>query len=470
MPKAASADPADILFLKTINKYRLVKKGSKVLVGFSGGTDSVCLLDLFQFHSRELGITVAACHVNHGLRGRESDRDETFARRFCAGRDIEFHSVKLDVKKYAKKNKLSLETAARECRYRVFRETAEKAGASLIATAHHQGDLAETLLYRIFRGTGISGLVSIPVKRDNIIRPLLHIPAEWVRARVKRRKLPHVEDRSNKDTDFDRNYIRKKIVPVVSKRFPAFAEKAAGLAEIAAEEERYWEEKLRELDRYVKITENGSELDKKIFRDRVPEALLRRKVRELLRDCGDTADVRVGTGLIERVIGAGQAGEGNKTVFRAKGIRILSSYNNICFLQETKKFHKQAKHVTLKDRVKVECDGYSLSFSGPVSGNDRRGKDRMVFASGGMDGVTVRCRRDGDRIRLEGGGTKKVKDYLIDLKVPLAVRERVSVIESPGGKVIAVFVPEHGFRVSGDFYVREGSGRVTSVTAGPGGN
>jgi tRNA(Ile)-lysidine synthase len=451
---APSPAPADRVFLETIKNNRLIEKGDRVLVGFSGGADSACLLDLFITYAKQLKITVAACHVNHLLRGKDSDRDEMFAHDFCSERNVEFVSCRVDVKKYSKKNGLSLETAARECRYDAFLAAAGETGANKIATAHHRDDLAETLLYRIFKGTGISGLASIPVRRDNIIRPLLYLSKKQIVDRVEKRKLPFVKDLSNDDESFDRNYIRKTVVPAIEKRFPGFSGKAAELAALAADEEKFWEKRTAELDRYVKEENGGFILDKKVFRDGVPAALIRRKVRGILRQVGGNA--YIGSDLIERVLGFRNDVRGNKTVFRAGGLRVLSSYNNLCFLKEPKKFHKETKHVKLKEPVTVTFGNYGLTFSGVGEYKPVNDKDRMIFEASGAGSVTVRRRKDGDRIRIGGSKTKKIQDLLVDGKVPMIDRENTIVIEGPGGKVIALYVPGTGFRVSEEFYVMEG--------------
>ena len=198
MNKVVPVHPAQQTFLDTVKKYRLFGKNDTVLVGFSGGPDSVCLLDML-LTAKERPSSVIACHVNHLLRGAESARDEKFAREFCGKRGVRFVCHRIDVKGYAKKSGMSVETAARECRYAVFQEAMEETGADRIATAHHQDDLAETLLYRIFRGTGVSGLTSIPVRRGNIIRPLLYVPRETILDYVRSKGLDFVTDSSNGD-------------------------------------------------------------------------------------------------------------------------------------------------------------------------------------------------------------------------------------------------------------------------------
>lgn len=460
MRKDAIVHPAHKTFLDTVLKYHLIEKNDKILVGFSGGPDSVCLLDLILSGGTPLS-RVIACHVNHRLRGAESDRDEKFAKEFCEKRGVRFVCRRVDVKGYAKKKKLSLETAARECRYSIFQEVLKETGADRIATAHHQDDLAETLLYRIFRGTGVSGLTSIPVRRVNIIRPLLYVSRESILDYVRAKGLDFVTDSSNDNDDFDRNYIRKNIMPAIEKRFPAFREKISDLAEIASEEEQCWDEQTARLGKYIKETADGTVMSKKIFRDEVPAALIRRLVREILRglNTGWTNSVQTGKELIDRTVRFGKTFQGNKTVFRSGELRVLSSYDSLIFQKSLKgpeKFHKKAKYVKLRDKMSVPFGDFRLTFRLTDDPSVPDEKDRMVFAPGTVSEVLLRKKEDGDRIRIKGRKTKKLKEIFIDGKVPLPLREKAAVIEARSGGIIAVYIPERGFRVSEDFYIRRG--------------
>lgn len=455
-----SVHPVQKTFLETVSKYRLIGKNDRVLVGFSGGPDSVCLLELILSCFGNKGVETVACHVNHMLRGAESDRDEKFTREFCGKKGVRYISRGVDVKDYAKKNKLSLETAARECRYAVFQEALIETGATKIATAHHQDDLAETLLYRVFRGTGVSGLTSIPVKRGNIIRPLLYVSRESILDFVRSKDLEFVTDSTNENDDFDRNYIRKNVMPAIGKRFPAFRDKISDLSRLASDEEQFWDEQTSRLGKYVSDTPDGTVLSKQIFRDKVPEALVRRLVRNILRGMNEgwNAGVQAGLDLIEKTVRFGRMRQGNKTVFRSEKLRVLSSYDSLIFQKplKSKKLHKKAKYVKLRGKTDVDFGGFSLAFSASGELLVPAEKNDMVFAPGETGEVVLRPKQDGDRIRIKGDKTKKLKEIFIDGKVPLILREQSIVIEGPKGKVVAVYIPERGFRVSEDFYIRRG--------------
>lgn len=156
--------------IKAITEHQLLEDTDKIVVGLSGGADSVALVHYLKF---VLKYTVVACHVNHNLRGDESERDMQFVKRLCKKWDIPLVVESVDITAIAQQNRLSLEQAGRQVRYGAFDRCAQKHMANKIATAHTLSDNAETMLYNLTRGTGLKGLCGIPIKRGNIVRPLL---------------------------------------------------------------------------------------------------------------------------------------------------------------------------------------------------------------------------------------------------------------------------------------------------------
>ncbi len=183
-----------------------------ITAALSGGADSVCLLLVLNELSAEMGFSLKACHVNHMIRGDESDRDEMFCRKLCERLDIPITVYKCDIPAYAKKSGLSLELAARDIRYRKLYECA---GNGKIATAHTLSDNAETVIHNLIRGTGLKGLCGIPPVRDNIIRPLIGITREQVEQFLEIRDQDYVTDSTNLSDDYTRNRIRHKIIPEI---------------------------------------------------------------------------------------------------------------------------------------------------------------------------------------------------------------------------------------------------------------
>ena len=215
---------------------QLLTRKDAVLVGFSGGADSVCLLHFLHYLSKEKHFRLAALHVNHGLRGRAAQADARFCKQWCAERGIEFFSAKAAVAKTAQTYKLSPEHAARKARYAVFLRIARRWGATKLALGHHLDDQAETILLNMLRGTKAKGLAGIPVRRPlakgiEIVRPLLCITREETEAYLQQNGLTHITDESNFDDKFTRNWIRAVLLPLLLTKQPQFKKHIAQMAQ-----------------------------------------------------------------------------------------------------------------------------------------------------------------------------------------------------------------------------------------------
>lgn len=192
---------------KTIEKYNMIQKSERVMVGLSGGADSVSLLLCLY----RLGYSVSACHINHQLRGNESLRDEQFCVDLCDKLDIPIQVTRIDVKAYCNEHSCSVEEGARELRYQIFSQS----DADKIATAHTLSDCLETTVFNLARGTGLKGLCSIPPTRGNIIRPLIECTREDIESFLQSEYQDYVTDSTNLETEYSRNKIRHKIIPIL---------------------------------------------------------------------------------------------------------------------------------------------------------------------------------------------------------------------------------------------------------------
>ena len=201
--------------LKTIHQFNMLSKGDRVLVAFSGGADSVTLLHFLAMNAHELGITVSAAHVNHMLRGDESDRDEQFCYDFCDALNVPLYIKSVDINALSKKQKLSHETCARNVRYDFFGQITAGADNYMIATAHTLSDCCETLLLNLARGSSMTGLRSIPPRRGKIIRPLIECTREEIEDYIAQNGLRYVTDSTNLTDEYTRNIIRHNIIPVL---------------------------------------------------------------------------------------------------------------------------------------------------------------------------------------------------------------------------------------------------------------
>ncbi len=215
--------------------------GGTILCAVSGGRDSVCLLHYLHSISDECGFSVAAAHYNHHMRPT-AQRDEDFVRDLCRTLHVPFYTDGADVVAVAAETGRGVEETGRALRYAYLEELAETIGAQRIATAHHMGDQAETVLLNLLRGTGPEGLAGIPPVRGRLIRPLLNTPRQEIELYLQRHGLGHVEDETNDSMAFSRNRLRQTVLPELEKINPALRQNIARTAAIVRGEDRYLNE------------------------------------------------------------------------------------------------------------------------------------------------------------------------------------------------------------------------------------
>ncbi len=206
--------------LKTLSDHKMLENTNEIVVGFSGGADSVCLLHVLNSFKDRLGYSLKAVHINHGIRGDEADSDENFARDFCLKNDIPFETFRFKCIKESEKTKESLEECGRRLRYESFNKVC--GDTSKIATAHNANDNAETIIFNIARGTSVKGVCGIPYTRDNIIRPLLNCSRKEIDGYCNENGLSFVTDSTNLGVEYTRNKIRHLIMPVLEEINPAY--------------------------------------------------------------------------------------------------------------------------------------------------------------------------------------------------------------------------------------------------------
>ncbi|HLR36336.1 MAG TPA: tRNA lysidine(34) synthetase TilS, partial [Tissierellales bacterium] len=205
--------------LETIRNYNLIDEGDQVVIGVSGGPDSMALLYILLDIKKVIPFNIYVAHVNHGVRGEAANKDEEFVRNICKDLNFPFYSIKVNMYEYAKDHNMTGEEAGRKLRYDFFKKVLKKHGRGKIAVAHNKNDQAETLIMRFMRGTGIDGLKGIPYKRGNIIRPLLEINRDEIEAYIGENKIDTRLDKTNLEPIYNRNKIRLELMPYIEENF-----------------------------------------------------------------------------------------------------------------------------------------------------------------------------------------------------------------------------------------------------------
>ena len=243
--------------LKTIKKYELIENGDTIVVGVSGGPDSMTLLNALIDLKQKLKIEIVVAHINHMIR-EEADEETEYVKDFCMKNNIQCFVKKEDVEKLAKEKKLGTEETGRNLRYNFFDEVAKKVGANKIATAHNSNDNAETVLMNIIRGSGTTGLKGIEPIRDNrFIRPLIECDRKEIEEYAEKENLQAKIDKTNKENIYTRNKIRNMLIPYIEENFnPSFTSSLNRLSELALMENEFLEKKTIEAYEKIVISEN----------------------------------------------------------------------------------------------------------------------------------------------------------------------------------------------------------------------
>jgi tRNA(Ile)-lysidine synthetase-like protein len=231
----------ELRILGSLKSQEMLRPGDRVGVAVSGGADSVALLLLLLELREKLGIVLSVVHFNHNLRGRASDADEEFVAKLAAKHGVEFHTDSVHVAAKAKRERANLEDAARRARHGFFQSLVESGKLTRIAVAHTADDQAETVLAHLMRGTGLTGLGGIHPVSGNVFRPLLGVRRNELRKFLRAKKQNWREDVTNRDTTKMRARIRKKLLPLLEKRFqPSIVNHLATLADLAREDESFF--------------------------------------------------------------------------------------------------------------------------------------------------------------------------------------------------------------------------------------
>ena len=407
----------------------LLPPGSRVLAAVSGGADSVCLLHLL----RSLGDVECVCaHYDHRLRPG-SAADAAFVRRLCGEWEIPLIEGSGDVAAWAAEYRLSVETAARELRYAFLESAADRVGADRIATAHNLSDNAETVLFHMARGTGLRGLTGIPPRRGRIVRPLLGVSRERILAYLDERGIPHVEDETNALDDGARNYARHHILPAMENLHGGALENIGRMTRSLAEDEAF----LTSLAVEWLESQRPGELSAAGLRA-LPRPVAARALRLFLGS--DLSAERIEAALDLCTAGPSAVLELPGRRLRRRNDAIVSDVPEPPVLSER----------VLTPGVPLPLPEAGLLCECRVCGSDEEIQisfNIFSFSCANICGkLSIARRAEGDRLSLLGRkGTRSVKKWMIDRKIPRAQRDCVPVLRDEQG-LLAVFGMGQGDR------------------------
>jgi tRNA(Ile)-lysidine synthase len=452
---------------RTVAEHELFESANKtnaVLVALSGGPDSVALLHLLSRLKRSLKLRLGAVYVNHQIRKRASKKEERFCQFLCDSLKVPLTIVRGDVPAAAKRDKLGLEEAAREFRYATFEHLADEDGFDRIAVGHHADDQVETILFRLFRGTGPTGLIGMPYRRGKIIRPMLDLTREEILLYLKENQLDWCEDKSNQSLKFKRNYIRHRLLPAVRKNLNPRVENAVlALADTVAVDEQFLLGVVEQASRKCLSTTPGGKFELALDLYRGYGAGLRRR---LLRRClkatwqsGQTPTKEV----VERLDRLALSESGSVSLPGQVQATVADDLL-IVFVRQ-----KRILGVTFEPGVRLELDWPAVDLTGRVtkSGKPSRlsalTKRRSSRVRLDWDRLTpplqVRTIKPGDRFRPLGmRGSKKVGDYLTDRRVNRVLRDEILLLCDQQGPVWLI-----GYEIADRVKIDDQTRKVLSV-------
>lgn len=414
-------------FLKNLKSYNL--EGFGVLLAVSGGKDSMTMLDLFNYFKYELKLNLVVCHFNHSLRD-DADRDEKFVKTQCEKYGLKFYSKKEDVLLYSNENKLSTEEGARFLRYKFFDEVKRIENLEYIATAHNKNDLAETVIMRILRGTGINGLIGIQSERGDLIRPILNFSRDEIEKYIEENNIPFVEDKTNFEELYLRNKIRLNLFPILKNEYnPRILDAISRLSNIAFDYSTISREYIASKEGL--LCEFNKEkilvyIEKLKLQSRSFRNIMYREFFEFISKDPDGINYKIIEEIDNLIFSkTGKYIEIKNVVFKIEYDKLLIYDKNI-FENLEMKFYFENLDFSLYSTKFFDIIIEQSSFE--EFKNLKQNKDLLFINKKYLDFLKIRNKENGDFLELEFG-KKKLKDIFIDEKVSKDIRKNIPIFE-----------------------------------------
>ena len=441
--------------LSTIKKYNLIEKGDKIVLGLSGGPDSVCLLHILNRLKEVLDIEVYAAHLNHQIRGMEAQKDALYVSQLCESLGVTFFVKSIDVPKYCKDNKLSLEEGARKLRYEMFFEIKESLNANKIAIAHNMNDQAETVLMRMMRGTGLQGLKGIDYIRDGvIIRPILDIERSEIESYCEEYKLNPRIDSTNLESIYTRNKIRIELIPYMKDNFNSnVTESIVRMSNsLKCDNDFIEEEALKAFKKVTSVNEDNLEIklnNYKTLHKSLKSRIIRHGIKYVL---GDTNFID--QKHIEEVMELEAENKIDKKIILPRGLFVYRQKDKLLFTTKEIVFKEVEFSYILPKNGFVKINEADIIIETEVLPINRykalkRDKSLKWFDCNKIKGgIVVRSSM----------GSKKLKQLFIDLKIPKEERSKIPVLQDDKG-ILCV----GNFRNSEEYKVDETTKEVLKI-------
>ena len=360
--------------LKLNEEYNLIENNDTIVVGFSGGPDSVFLVEMLKKLQDFFKFKIYLVHINHLLRGEDADADENFSYDYAKRNNLEIFVKRIPIKEIAKKTGKTLEEVGREERYNFFSEIYNKVGANKIATAHNKDDQIETFLFRLVRGTSLQGLEGIKLKYNNIIRPISEIYKKDILEYLNKNEIQYKIDKTNFENEFTRNSIRLDLIPFIEKRY-----------------------NIKFKDKLFSLIEEIRENNKKSFLE-IDE------INSLIKS------------------------DGTKKIDLDLNFRIVKDYHHL-YIEKKEEETISCLNEILQLKIPSETyfDKYKIKVEFVENKEKTKYKNQYLLYAMNNDIIEIRYRKEGDRILLDENHSKKLKEVLINQKVPRDVRDRIPI-------------------------------------------
>ena len=421
---------------RTVKKHCMLEPGEKVVVGVSGGPDSMALLSVLHQMQEKYNFQLVVAHLNHGFRGKEAARDAQFVQERAQGFGLACEVKTVDVPSFKKRSTLSSQEAARLVRYQFLEDVRMRFHASKIALGHTADDQAETLMMWLLRGTGLKGLGGMPPVRGGIIiRPLIETTREEIETYLEEKSIPFVLDSSNQNADYVRNKLREQLFPVLKEHYnPQLVKRLAQTAEIVRIDNEYLDNKAQVMLEDIIISRDSrSAVIDRAGLVALPVALQLRCLRSVLEQVKGNLR-RISSTHLKTILRIVANDKPYKVLQLPDGIRVEKSYQQLKLTLELSAllpFHYC--FTVIPDRVRIEEIGRELNFAiregNGYAGIAHNTRVACLDAEKVVMPLTIRNVKPGDRFQPLGmQGEKKIKDFFIDEKVPLRERKRIPLV------------------------------------------